>query len=54
MSSNFRPKYVYPIHCKTCFKKLGVSPHNFADKQVFCDKECYIKGDKRREQYWRN
>ena len=54
MSRNYRTKYIYPIYCQTCFKKLGVSPHNFADKVTFCDKECYAKSDKNTKKYWRD
>jgi len=49
-----RKKNLHILFCITCHTKLGVSPHNFADKMIFCSKECYIKGDELREKYWRD
>lgn len=42
-----RNKYLYPIHCVNCFAKMGVSPHNFADKMLYCKAECYAEHRKR-------
>lgn len=41
---NLREKktFLYPLHCKNCFKKLGTSPHNFADKMIYCDANCFV------------
>jgi len=39
--------YLYPIHCVNCFAKMGVSPHNFADKMLYCKAECFTEHRKR-------
>lgn len=39
--------YLYPIHCVNCFAKMGVSPHNFAGKMLYCKAECFSAHRKR-------
>lgn len=29
------------MYCVNCFKKIGTSPHNFADKMLYCQPECF-------------
>ena len=44
-----RPKYT--MRCKACFKTVGFSPHNFADKMFYCSEGCLETGNKRERKY---
>ena len=47
MNIEEKKTFLYPLHCKNCFKKLGTSPHNFADKMIYCDSHCYVSHRRR-------
>jgi len=50
MNLGERKTYLYPLHCQNCFKKLGTSPHNFANKMVYCEPHCFVAHRRRTKQ----